>query len=331
MRQQQLESLVLSVIDRARTGQPIEDDRFEFKQEWPDPSRARQLAGLANRANGDYVIYILGADESGTIFALDAVDPADWWAQVSSKFDGVAPELVNHLNVPIGENESVTALHFATDRAPYVIKVGSGGSPEREVPIRDGTRTRSARRDELLRMLGPQAVVPSAVLLDSGLDANWHLGQRGGEGTCYLSGSASIFLEHTANSGVMLPMHDMGGTLETSDRVIPISISLWLGQKGEVPPSFGVDVRHDGVVATGPGLFDCRFSAGFDAKERDFLKGVDEWKLRLKFGVTGSTKMVQVEGLLVRAENYTPFIGEVQVQLARWSTRVAHHAGVAAS
>lgn len=328
MKQQQLEALVIAAIDRARAGNPIEDDRIEFKQEWPDPTKARQLAGFANRANGNFVIYIVGASESGTVFALDGTDPADWWATLSSKFGGVAPDLLHHINVPTGAGESVAALLFGTDRAPYVVNVEGGGSPEREVPMRDGTRTRSARRDELLRMLVPQSSVPPALLLASNFTAEWypeHLASEGfpnrpaGAARCSLWGDALIFLEHTATSGIMLPFHEMKATLETSDRVIQLGVSLTPPRQGEAPPDFGVHTRREGVVATGPGQFQIRLSAKeLVSEDRDFLEGVDNWTVRLGFGVTGAPRSVQIDGALSRDIGFVPFLSTVQVQLARW-------------
>lgn len=328
MKQQQLETLVVATIERARAGNPIEDDRIEFKREWPDPTKARQLAGFANRANGNYVIYIVGASESGITFALDATDPADWWATLSSKFDGVSPDLIHHINVPTGARESVTALLFGTDRAPYVVNVEGGGSPEREVPMRDGTRTRSARRDELLRMLVPQASVPPALLLGCTFIAQWNPERLPSEAYpqqdtrpawCSLSGIVRIFLEHTGASGVMLPIHDMEASLNTKDRAIPLSFSLSGQRHSQTPPDFGVHTRSDGVVATGPGQFQIGVSAkALGSEERDFLEGVETWTVRMKFGVTGASRPVQIDGALSRDRDFEPFQGSEQIQLAQW-------------
>ena len=63
MTPQQLEALVLTAIDCVRSGGQIEDDRIEVKRDWPGISKARQLAGAANRARGDALIYLIGLDE----------------------------------------------------------------------------------------------------------------------------------------------------------------------------------------------------------------------------------------------------------------------------
>ncbi|MBG6053636.1 hypothetical protein IWX81_000026 [Salinibacterium sp. CAN_S4] len=328
MKQQQLEALVIATIDRARTGNPIEDDRIEFKREWPEPTKARQLAGFANRANGNYVIYLVGASESGEIFALDGTDTADWWASLSSKFDGVPPDLMHHINVPIGSRESVVALLFGTDRAPYVVTVDGGGSAEREVPMRDGTRTRSARRDELLRLLVPQASVPPALLLACRFTAQWNPERLVRESYpqesarpawCSLYGVANVFLEHTARSGVMLPFHDMEASLETKHRSIPLSITLATNRPQDTPPNFGVHSRRDGVVATGPGQFQIRFnSRKLDSEEREFLEGIENWTVRMKFGVTGASRSVQIDEGLPRNRTFVDNTGASNIDVARW-------------
>jgi hypothetical protein len=301
MRQQQLEGLVLAAIDRARAGNPTEDDRIEFKREWPDVGKVRQLAGAVNRANGSYVVYIVGTDERGVIFPLGSTDVADWWAQFSSKFDGVPPDLVNHINVPIDGANSVTALEFGTERAPYVVKVDKGGSPEREVPIREGTRTRSATRTELLRMLRPQASVPPALPLTGMVKADFYTDDEGGGDRCVIFGTATVFLEHTSPSAIMLPSHDIAVTIEADGRVFPLPGQLVPSKAGQVPPAFGVHVQRDGVFATGPGSFVIRFEQQFDQSERTFLLAVQSWEMRLRFGVTGAQRATQVEVRLSRS------------------------------
>ncbi len=162
LRPQQLEARVIELVDLVLAGGRIEDDLVECKSQWPDPqqrSSARQLAGHANKARGEPILWLIGLDENThTLTQPRPVEVADWWAAVASRFDPPAPELEHHLVIPVGEGQAATALRFLTDRSPYVITGGGeNGSLEREVPIRDGTRTRSARRDELLRLLIPRS------------------------------------------------------------------------------------------------------------------------------------------------------------------------------
>ena len=60
----------------------------------------------------------------------------------------------------------MVALYMTTERVPYVVKRQEQQGPfEREVPWRDGNRTRSAHRDELLRILVPAVTPPEATVV----------------------------------------------------------------------------------------------------------------------------------------------------------------------
>src|SRR5690606_41755239 len=54
--------------------------------------------------------------------------------------------------------QPIVALLFDTSSFPYVVTKGDGpGAFEWEVPMREGTRTRSARRSEIVRLFTPEA------------------------------------------------------------------------------------------------------------------------------------------------------------------------------
>jgi hypothetical protein len=59
----------------------------------------------------------------------------------------------------------LVALLFETDRAPYVVKNPKGGQVELEVPWRELTKTRTARRSDLIRLLEPLILLPSIEIL----------------------------------------------------------------------------------------------------------------------------------------------------------------------
>jgi hypothetical protein len=99
----------------------IEDERIEYKSELMPPDQVRQLAGAANAAMGDDIIWIVGLDEAANeLVPVDTnTDLSNWWTKVERSFDGgVTPELTA-LRVPVSGG-TVLALYFATDRAPYV-------------------------------------------------------------------------------------------------------------------------------------------------------------------------------------------------------------------
>src|SRR2546421_7601874 len=153
MLKHQLESWTLEVLDRVTSGNPVEDSRVELKREWPKPTEAaRRIAGHANAAQGEPILWIIGVDDKAqSVIGADRKELADWYPSVVSQFDDVAPELQD-LAVPY-HGATVVALLFETDRAPFLVKNPLGGHIDWEVPWRQGTKTQSIRRTNLIRLL----------------------------------------------------------------------------------------------------------------------------------------------------------------------------------
>jgi hypothetical protein len=174
MRKSELEAWVLDVIARVESGQPNEDARVELKSEWTEPKKAaRRIAGHANAAGGDPVLWIVGVDQTAGVVGADALELATWLPQVRAEFSELAPDLLLDLNVP-ARGKTVVALLFETDRAPFAVKnplFGSrdGGAVEWEVPWRAGTRVRSATRSQLLRILAPLEMLPNLEVIEGSL------------------------------------------------------------------------------------------------------------------------------------------------------------------
>src|SRR6185369_18070838 len=156
---EQVEAWVLSIVDRVRARQPIEDDRVELKADWPDVEKAaRRVAGHANASGGGSVLWIIGLDEKRGVVPFAGTDPATWLQQLNAQFDGLGPS-VETLSIPT-DGGGVYALLFDTARRPFVVKNSAhgssgGGSVSLEVPWREGTGIRSARREDLIRLLVP--------------------------------------------------------------------------------------------------------------------------------------------------------------------------------
>ena len=49
MRKSQLEAIVTEAVVALRSGRHVEDDRIEFKRDWPGVGKARQLAAAARQ------------------------------------------------------------------------------------------------------------------------------------------------------------------------------------------------------------------------------------------------------------------------------------------
>lgn len=330
MNRQQLEIRVLAAVERLRNGQPVEDDLIEIKRGWPDTSRARQLAGAANRARGDDLIYIVGLDDDGAASPLDSTDPADWWARMRARFDeGIAPELVAHVTVALGEDEAVVALAFATDQAPYVVKTSTGGAQQLEVPIRDATGTRSASRSALLRMLAPQLGLPTVILLEADLSQNRTVDSTGGterDVDVFFRLELVLYVQPQFNSPTMLPEHDVVCGIAAEDIEVSLRYDGSYGRTFGVfgarsdtsipaPPLFAAYVRSDGIVATGPGTVRITFSGNAPLDSMERISAMPAWQLRVSFGVASTDRQIDIPVVLTPRER-TP--QEIHHGTQRW-------------
>ena len=175
-REEQFEARVVEQVRRVLEGDRIEDDRFECKADWPrdHAKAARQIAGHANAARGEDIVWIFGLDEDGhTLSPLDdQLDPADWWQQVESSFDSPVPDLKRGSYLPINGGRVYAAL-LGTDARPYVVKNPEGGAFQRDVPWRRATRTDSATWADLLTMLQPTRLIPDVESYSADLEVRW--------------------------------------------------------------------------------------------------------------------------------------------------------------
>jgi hypothetical protein len=169
MKPADVEYWALQAIDRVVAKHGVEDSRVELKRAWPtEPNRAaRRLAGHANAARGEPILWLIGVDENTGPVGVEKIELSSWWAQVSSQFDGIAPDMLADLAVST-RDVVVHALLFGTARPPYVVKLdpSTRSNSALEVPWREGTSVRSARREDLIRLLVPAVRVPEVDLVD---------------------------------------------------------------------------------------------------------------------------------------------------------------------
>lgn len=164
MRRHEVERWVLDVVDLVRAGRQNEDSRIELKADWVDPREAaRRIAGHANAARGAEILWVVGLDSTRGVIGARHEDLATWWPQVVSWFDGVAPDLEQDLVVPV-DDSAVVGLLMSTAAVPFVVRNPDKG-PDLEVPWREGTRIRAARREDLVRLLSPVRSRPSFEVL----------------------------------------------------------------------------------------------------------------------------------------------------------------------
>lgn len=86
---QEVEFRVHRIVETVQTGGHVEDDLVELKAEWPDDhdEAARRIAGHANAARGEPILWIIGLDEKKGVVGADRQDFASWWGRVESRFD----------------------------------------------------------------------------------------------------------------------------------------------------------------------------------------------------------------------------------------------------
>src|SRR5438874_11282477 len=122
MRNHELEFWIRQVLDRVHRREHTEDTRVELKSEWPSDhaKAARRLAGHANAAQGEPILWIIGADEkTGSVVGVPTGDLDAWYRAVAACFDEIAPSMLLGLAVPFN-GTTVMGLLFETERAPYV-------------------------------------------------------------------------------------------------------------------------------------------------------------------------------------------------------------------
>src|SRR6266536_181000 len=297
MLSQHIEGRVLNLVERVLNGARIEDFRVECKGTWPSAAKAaRQIAGHANAARGEPILWIIGLDEDNNrVTGASEVELADWWAQVTAAHDeGITPGLTS-LIVPVNPEQSVVALYMTTERAPYVIKRQDGQGPfEREVPWRDGNRTRSAYRHELLRLLiaavappdSPVAVLPA------------HL----------MTGQADYAPDKPGAS----PLEPVPITIGFRQRTVG-------GVLGHViePHPLGVDVRLDDVYVAGPGTLNVAGTGHVSIEQRAALLDVQRVVVHLTLPLAGGERPVILAAALERT-------AEEPGELARWADTYRH-------
>ncbi len=269
MKAHQIESWALSIIERVEAGQPIEDSRVELKSEWiPAEKAARRIAGHANAASGAPILWLIGVDEGEGAVGARREDLADWYPQVQSQFDGLAPQLVDH-DIPVGD-KTIVALLFETERAPFVVKnpcfgKEGGGPVALEVPWREATSTRSARRADLLRLLSPLQALPDFEVLGGTLVVRRET--RGGESVLDWQLSLELYVETGGEDRVVIPFHRCRATCKVLARAgwmafdeIRLNPPGFVSFEGPTElRSKTVDSTEDEILIYGPGK--CRLNA----------------------------------------------------------------------
>lgn len=272
MRVTDIENWALSIIDRVKSRQPIEDTRVELKAQYPDDVKkaARRIAGHANAARGEHILWLIGVDEgAGTIPGALLTDFASWYMGVKAEFDELAPEPIS-VNIPI-DGATVVALYFETDRAPFVVKNPQGGTVQHEVPWREATSVKSASRSQLLRLLTPIQRLPTIEVVACLLSLSWWKSQPGKKFLSFELLSA-LFLTQPTNQETVFPRHRSETTITIPD------LDSWsfTGQTD----FYGLGANNMNATETfisirGSGLFEARMKVSIEKQDAEAIVNDD--------------------------------------------------------
>lgn len=297
MRKNQIEAWALDVIARAQKGDPVEDSRVELKSNFlPAAKAARRLAGHANAARGEAILWIVGIGDRGSVDGIEHHKFADWFDQVQNCFDGPAPALTD-LNLSL-EGKTIAALCFETDRAPYVVKNAEGGGATADVPWREATRIRSARRSELLSMLSEAVQTPSVEILCASV-----LAQQWADRT-HVTATMDLYFSHSGHRPLVLPNHlvKISAHSQSNNENLEFATccfshdfssptSLWL-DPSKTEPHYNhrmAEATAGEAIFKGPGKM--RLSGVFDAL-RDTLFTSASFRLETRLGIAGDDRAI---------------------------------------
>ena len=297
MRDHELEAWTLRVVQQVKAGDSIEDGRVELKADWPkDPyGAARRIAGLANAARSPQVLMVIGLDEKRGVVGAGSTDLATWWPGVKKHFNELAPSL-HDLVVPT-DGLTVRALLFGGERVPYVVRNPEHGRTaavtELEVPWREGTSVRSARRSDLIQVLSPLRRSPEFDVLlgdvqvhESGENDEWKVSVR-----CYL--------EPPDGERLVIPRYRCSGQLAAPDGqwTLPLEALRFRPVTTSARVRDELSTLREGaaqLIVDGPGLVNLEGKAA--SKSDAFPYGIgDTLLLQVAVGWVGGEVPVPVE------------------------------------
>jgi hypothetical protein len=232
----------LPILEAVTDGKPVEDSFVELKAELPKKAEgARGLAGSANAAGGEPVIWLVGVDEkSHKIVGAAKEELSEWFPRLKRCFDGPAPTLSMVENIPIG-GQIVVAMVFETGETPYVVSMGSD---LRDIPWREGTRTRSAYRQEVLRTLDEPTLLPVVEVTSAAVRPDLNSTGQVSQIVLY----AYIYIKPRSDRTLVFPRHDCNAYLEVPGSLPKMPFDrIWLfpaedrHKSGDVPADVSVD------------------------------------------------------------------------------------------
>lgn len=262
----QIENWTLNILERLKSGQPFEDSRVELKATWPEASKAaRRIAGHANAAHGEPILWLIGVDEKRGVVGSLNTEFADWYSKVQSQFDGIAPRVID-INIPVGGN-TIVALLFETDRAPFVVKNPTYGTErgevvQLEVPWRENTSVRSATRSDLIKLLSPLQKLPDFEVINCLFTVKQIQNQEDPARKWFWSLQLTLYVVPKTENRIVIPFHRCETSceiLKTKNRIF--FQTLTISPPGHYSLSDGFQSRsltiastNSEVIIEGPGM-----------------------------------------------------------------------------
>jgi len=253
MRANDIENWALDIIERVVSQQPVEDSRVELKSEWPkDPHKAaRQIAGHANAARGEPVLWLIGLDEKGArVTGADYTEISNWKQSIEACFNELAPTLT-HINVSY-EGKTVVALLWETDRRPYLVNNPQGGPISLEVPWRDACSTKTATRMDLLRLLYPVSKAPSFELIKGCFTISTVEYGDYGQWLCRGGLSLDVYIVPGNTERVVIPYHKCEAKVKFISSELSLNLGdIWFQSSYEYIPTLISSKPSHTIICTG--------------------------------------------------------------------------------
>ena len=174
----------------------------------------------------------------------------------------------------------LVALYFTTDRFPFVVKGEKDRNHELEVPWREGTRVRAAKRSELIRLLYPLVALPDIEILNGSISIHEQIAPNESHFQLYVH--LEIYLIPRTRDITVIPLHkcqvifDWPGEKQLVEQK-DFSINPKFRRErrsGRISPlegryepdSLTIEGTSTELVISGPGA--CKVSTSYELKDR---------------------------------------------------------------
>jgi hypothetical protein len=166
------------------------------------------------------------------------------------------------------DGKTLKALLFNTDRKPFIVKT-SAGTAELEIPWRDGTRTRSATRNEIVQLLVPVAQLPDFEVLNGSLAVQEI--QSGSAPVFELKLNLHVYVLPRNDARLVFPFHRASCTVKLNGASVSLPrivldevISPQAGGLRVGDPQATIKSSASELIVTGPGslYFQASYATG---------------------------------------------------------------------